>query len=576
MNKQKKYGIIILAAGFSSRMGDFKALLKFGNKSSISMVIDSAKLANIKDVIVVTGHRAGDLREILKDKSVKEVFNENYEKGMFSSIQAGVTALDSDTDGFFILPVDYPLIPSIVLMELMTHFNENSEAFYVPCFKGKKGHPPLFPKKIVEEIIRSNGNEGLKSITRAHEDEMIKIDFNIESVVMDMDNQNDYQELRDYYEESQAPNEKVCFEILEKYQTPSRVQEHSKKVSRLGGKIAKALNEKGFDLDEKLIISAGLLHDVDRKNPKHWIGGARIANQYGFYTMATLIENHMFYTKKGNVLPITELDILCFSDKMFSGDLFSTLNERQKLILERFKNDPIAIEAINQRFKKAFELKKIIEKTIKKTIVDLWKEPDEIALKKDAKKIILIRHGETKQHKEKIFLGQTDLPLSSKGREDAKKAGDELSKMLLKLNKIYTSDLIRAQETTDIICDVLKCSGNEKIEQIKVPEFREMNLGLWDGLYINEVKERFPEDYIKRGKNIVAYKIRNHGENYYDLRYRVMKKLKKILEEEKNTDIFIVAHAGVIASMRSVLEGLVLEKAITNKIKHGEIYVIQL
>ena len=71
-----------------------------------------------------------------------------------------------------------------------------------------------------------------------------------------------------------------------------------------------------------------------------------------------------------------------------------------------------------------------------------------------------------------------------------------------------------------------------------------MALGAWDGRYMREIKEEFPEEYEARGKDLVNYKIDENAENFHDLRDRVLKKFKELLENEKG-DLLIVAHAGV-------------------------------
>jgi len=571
--KEKKIGAIILAAGLSSRMGNFKALLPFDGIPTLSFIIRTAKLAGIQNIIVVTGHNADQLETIIKEENVKAAFNEHYQDGMFTSVQTGVTALDSDMDAFFLLPVDYPLIPPKVLLDLMALYRKNPDSFFVPCYHGKKGHPPIFPMTMAKNILSSQGEGGLKAITRSHEDQMIKVETDFEAVVMDMDTPEDYKELVAYYKKNQTPDEALCLKTLEKQGTPMPVQDHCKAVAGLAMKITAELNNHGFELDKNLIQSAGLLHDIVRNKPKHSHAGALIAEQNGWYKTAALIENHMFYTKEGGVSPITEQDVLCLADKLFKGDTFITLNDRRVPILKRFEGDATAQEKINERFQKANELLDFICGLSGKSIEEIWQATDLVALSKQKRRLFLIRHGHTQKHREKIFLGQTDVELSSQGFSDAENAGKRLLKLMPSATKLYTSDLKRARQTADIIVQELQKDGTVK-EIIPVPEFREMNLGSWDGLYISEIKKQFPKEYEERGVNLLSFKIDQNSENYYDLGYRVMKQLNKILDEEKERDIIIVAHAGVIAVIRNSLEDLELKEAVFTKLENGGICII--
>jgi len=192
-------------------------------------------------------------------------------------------------------------------------------------------------------------------------------------------------------------------------------------------------------------------------------------------------------------------------------------------------------------------------------------------------RILLIRHGRTEEHAEKIFLGQTDVPLSVEGRHDAFLAGQELAELKPLSNVIYTSDLVRASESAEIIKTTLGLTADGyKPDIIKVPEFREMSLGDWDGRLISEVKAEFPEEYEKRGRNKLIYKRGHDDENFYDLQYRVMKKLKNLvknacLEGKADHDIIIVAHRGVIKVIICNLLGYDLEAMETFDVPRGSI-----
>lgn len=173
----------------------------------------------------------------------------------------------------------------------------------------------------------------------------------------------------------------------------------------------------------------------------------------------------------------------------------------------------------------------------------------------DKIRIVLIRHGQPQQHQGKIFLGQVDIPLSSVGIEEASLAGEKLISENISPDMIYASDLLRAFETAEII--------SQKLEGVQVvPDklFREMNMGSWDGEFIEEIKEKFPEEYEKRGEDILNYRIPG-GENFYDLRGRVAREFYRLfmgefqerLKDGGSKDFVLVAHMGVIRSLMAEL-----------------------
>ncbi|MEG0662715.1 MAG: histidine phosphatase family protein, partial [Anaerovoracaceae bacterium] len=172
-------------------------------------------------------------------------------------------------------------------------------------------------------------------------------------------------------------------------------------------------------------------------------------------------------------------------------------------------------------------------------------------------RIFLLRHGEIQQHAGKIFLGQTDVPLSSQGKEDSRLLAEELKQEGLCTKQIYTGDLKRTVQTAEIVASLLDIG-----QIIQRPALREMALGAWDGKPIEEIKALYPEEYKKRGENLFTYKPDHHWESFFDLQYRVVKALKGILEEvtlQGETDIVIVAHKGVLRVIENNLDGKSVE-----------------
>lgn len=560
-----KDALIILAAGYSSRMKRLKALLPIGGITALERLILAGELAGCSEIIVVTGFEAESIKAVTG--SAKAIYNPDYAQGMFSSIQKGVAAVSDASDGFFILPVDYPLVTAKLLEELMLAHQQSPEAFFVPTFMGKKGHPPLFPITMKTAILNSQEAGGLKGVTVKHEKAMKKIETSFEGAVMDMDQPDDYQEILLTYQKKQRPSRETCLQVLKEMNTPKAVIDHSLAVSEMAYKISQALNDCGYKFDAELLQAAGLLHDIARTEKKHWLVGAKILRKFGWDDLAILTENHMFYTSQKPVADFSELDILCLADKLFKGSERIDLSLRKENLLERF-TDTEAIAAINKRFEKAAELKAFIESQIKRSLDDLLNQKTVAKELKPPKKLWLVRHGQPEQHREKIFLGQTDVDLSEKGIASARITGQTFLQKQLRPKKIYCSDLLRTKHSAEIIIEVL----GKPIALIPMPAFREMSLGKWDGCYIEDIKNKYPLAYQQRGEHRLTYKIAR-GENYYDLSYRVIKGLFKLIDSEE--ELVIITHAGVIAVIKSFLEKRPLSDTILEKPAYGDIVVVE-
>lgn len=392
-NSNNNTGIaaVILSAGYSSRMKRFKPLLKIGETTAVQKLVRSVKDAGIGRIVTVTGYSRELLRPVLDSEGCIEAYNADYDSGMFSSIKTGISKareLYPDAAGYLVMPVDCPLISAETVRTVAEHAGHDSggEDFFVPVFEGKKGHPLFVPKFYAEEICSYDGPGGLKAVTDKYWDRMVRIPVSDEGCLLDMDTQESYSELLEFYR---------------------------------SGCVRKDLQE----------LACG----------RH---------------------------------------------------------------------------------------------------------------------IALVRHGETMQHAEKMFIGQYDVPLNEKGRMQIVQSAEQLAADFACPRVIYASDLSRTMESAEIILRTFREKNNGKYPEImKEPGFREINLGKWDGQPVSRIKAEFPEEYRRRGEDMFIFKTGNKSENFYDMQYRAVKTLRKILENDDSKEIIIVAHSGVIRALQNNLEG---------------------
>src|ERR1041384_940582 len=118
-----KIGIIVLAAGASSRMGSPKQLLPFRGQTLIRRAAEAALASSCDRVAVVIGSHASQMRRELEDLPVSVVENQNWQTGMSSSIRAGLDDLHvDDLDGALIMLCDQPFVTADILNNLVaTH-----------------------------------------------------------------------------------------------------------------------------------------------------------------------------------------------------------------------------------------------------------------------------------------------------------------------------------------------------------------------------------------------------------------------------------------------------------------------
>ncbi len=154
-------------------------------------------------------------------------------------------------------------------------------------------------------------------------------------------------------------------------------------------------------------------------------------------------------------------------------------------------------------------------------------------------KVYVVRHGESETNLMKKWTGWFDAPLTEKGRDDARRAGEFLKN--ISFDKIYSSDLIRAIETKEIA--IPHCCFE------KTPDLREVNVGTLEGTTYKDMEDEERKNTIEKG-----YK-KYGGETREEFNIRVKNFLKK-LEEEQCENIALFCHAGVLRSMFDAVMGI--------------------
>jgi len=184
---------IILAAGFSRRMEKFKMELPLDGKNILERCIEGMKSV-CDQIIVVSGHHFERIQKITSNlPNVKTVVNENYERGMFSSIRKGVREIKADR--FFIIPGDQPLVK----IETYKKMLEIDSDIVSPRCNGKKGHPILFKSKLIKEILKMSDDEILRDFIHKIND--YKLDVDDVGIHLDVDTLEDYKKVQKYYNE---------------------------------------------------------------------------------------------------------------------------------------------------------------------------------------------------------------------------------------------------------------------------------------------------------------------------------------------------------------------------------------
>ena len=184
---------ILLAAGLSSRMGEPKQLLRFGESTIVETVADSMLGAKFDEVIVVVGHCAAQIQEQLGTRPVRIVFNADYSEGMLTSAQAGIQALQG-SDAFALMLVDQPFITSVLIDQVVDAYVQTDKGIALPSYNYKRGHPVIFHQRYAREILALDAESGgVRTLFKKFGDDIHYVTVDTNRVLRDIDYREDYE-----------------------------------------------------------------------------------------------------------------------------------------------------------------------------------------------------------------------------------------------------------------------------------------------------------------------------------------------------------------------------------------------
>lgn len=168
-------------------------------------------------------------------------------------------------------------------------------------------------------------------------------------------------------------------------------------------------------------------------------------------------------------------------------------------------------------------------------------------------KLILIRHGESVANRNHIFAGHTDVELEEKGIKQAELTAKYVRENF-KVDRVYASDLKRAFETGKKVADLFG------LEVISDPGCREIYGGRWEGVSVEELKEKYKGTYVDTWRGDISKAEPDGGEAVAQLAERIYKHFTEIAEENPGKTVVIATHATPVRAMQSLVLTGGLEK----------------
>ncbi|HOC52452.1 MAG TPA: nucleotidyltransferase family protein [Caldisericia bacterium] len=189
---------IVIASGEGKRIGRIKQLLPWKNSTILGNIIDTLKDTDLDKIYIVLGHEKEEILENIKlhlTEKFEVIFNENYKKGMLTSIQEAVKKIPDDYIGFIIFLGDQPFIKKETVERFIERIKVGDYPIIVSCYKGERGHPTFISLDFKEKILSLDPEkDSLRDIIYDARNKDLVYDFETddEDVIKDIDTYEDY------------------------------------------------------------------------------------------------------------------------------------------------------------------------------------------------------------------------------------------------------------------------------------------------------------------------------------------------------------------------------------------------
>jgi molybdenum cofactor cytidylyltransferase len=198
----KTCGVILLAAGNSTRLGSPKQLLPLQDNNLLQHAIQTAMDVAAGHIIVVLGANAELMEPVIKKQAVHIAYNEWWEKGMSTSIVCGLNALlqlEPTVDAAIFMVCDQPYVTPALLQQVIDTWHRSDRQIVASSYNDTIGTPALFSASIFQQLLSLKGDTGAKKIIAQNKDVVATVSFPLGSI--DIDSKADY----DNWKKSESP-----------------------------------------------------------------------------------------------------------------------------------------------------------------------------------------------------------------------------------------------------------------------------------------------------------------------------------------------------------------------------------
>lgn len=182
---------IIMASGFSNRMGKNKLLLNINGKPIIKWVIEAIEKSNIDNIILVYNNEK--VKDLCSEKNIKFVYNSKPHFGQSQSLKLGVINSPKESQAFMFFVADQPFINPSTINRIIDTYTKTKSEIVVPLYNNKKGNPVIFSSEFRNTLMKIEGDKGGREIIKKNKGKVCFVSIDNHIIGKDIDTWDEYQ-----------------------------------------------------------------------------------------------------------------------------------------------------------------------------------------------------------------------------------------------------------------------------------------------------------------------------------------------------------------------------------------------
>ena len=186
---------VLLAAGGSRRMGQTKQLLPIDGQPMVRRVAQTVCQAGLAQVVAVVGAEGERVARALADLDLEIVHNQAWQRGMSTSVRAGIEALRPEIEAALLVLADQPGLTLDALKALVEAYRATRAPIVAPYYRGRRGNPVLFARSLFADLGQVEGDQGGRALLVLYEQDVARVDLDDAAILLDVDTRQDYEGL---------------------------------------------------------------------------------------------------------------------------------------------------------------------------------------------------------------------------------------------------------------------------------------------------------------------------------------------------------------------------------------------